>query len=1175
MCGIIAVLHRRSSRPVPSLDRILEQLHDAAARMRALESRTDLLAMAAIAATLEGTDAELRGPPGMACLLAMPHLAGVEQVEAVAAALESTLRRLEQDLDAGDVAWSSDELEAGNALIVRLKDVIWAIGRDRPGTARGIADLASRSLKECEAAVGAECEATIGAFWAIEAALSALDRLEVRGRDSAGLHVLVTGHGIALDDPQISTFLAARRSDDLFTSLAMRTPRGHLSFVYKAAAEIGDLGDNTRALRAAIRSDPVLRLALTNPDAQVTVLGHTRWASVGAISEANAHPVNGEEVRSGDPVAGRDGGSFEQAAPHVVAAVNGDVDNYVDLQRAESLELAPEITTDTKVVSTLVSRRLAAGDPVDEAFCSTITRFEGSLAIGMSAAETPDRLHLALHGSGQSLYVGLAADAFVVASEPYGVVQETATYLPMDGEGGMGRAHGQVVVLERAHAGSLEGVRRLGFDGTPRPVDGSELRLAEITTRDIDRAGFPHFLLKEISESPESFRKTLRGKVSDKEGGLLSVRLGPETLPAPLLDQLSAGAITRIRVVAQGTAAVAGQSVAASIAASLSRLPIAVEAALATEVSGFALADDMSDTLVIAVSQSGTTTDTNRTVDLVRGRGAHVVAIVNRRNSDLVEKSHGVLYTSDGRDVEMSVASTKAFYAQVAAGFLLGLALAQHLGCCDEQRADRLLRALRALPDAMEQVLLMREQIAGVARRVAPSRRHWAVVGNGRNRVAAEEVRIKLSELCYHSIACDGTEDKKHIDLSSEPLVFVCAAGLSGPNADDVAKEVAIYRAHKAAPIVVATEGEAARFAEALCTIEVPAVDPAVAFVLSVMVGHLFGYEAAQAIDSHARPLREARAAIEDVVDRARQQPVDALLKALKPSLETASATFFEGLRAGSYNGNLEAATGVKVASLLRYATGLLPIDGYELEFGKVGSPDAVIGDLAEALTQATSELRRPIDAIKHQAKTVTVGISRSEEALLRVPLIVQALDAGAPMDAFSYRALRTLQALDPAVAEVQGFTRYRIAGDVAGDSTIEVVERGGVSVGLPSRTEYDNRLLGTKHRAAEEREVTVACGARDGRSLILVPETKGNVVSGMTLLHVQFHDTLPAPRAREILSGYRGRYAALADAVTETEASFDDALLQTIPLLQLLTEPVRSLASRWNQSRDMLSSSS
>ena len=654
------------------------------------------------------------------------------------------------------------------------------------------------------------------------------------------------------------------------------------------------------------------------------------------------------------------------------------------------------------------------------------------------------------------------------------------------------------------------------------------------------------------------------------------------------------GTIGRIHVIGQGTAAVAGQAIASAIATALagSRLArhIGVSAVLATELSGFAMVDDMSDTLVVAVSQSGTTTDTNRTVDLVRSRGAAVISVVNRRNSDLVEKSDGVLYTSDGRDVEMSVPSTKAFYAQVAAGFLLALDLARQLGGGDRNRADRILRALRQLPDAMEEVLAGREAIADAANRVAPFRRHWAVVGNGPNRVAAAEIRIKLSELCYNSIACDGTEDKKHIDLSSEPLILVCATGLSGPTADDVAKEVAIYRAHRAAPVVIATQGEAARFSAALHTIEVPPVDPEVAFVLSAMVGHLFGYEAALSIDAQALPLREAKAAVEAAIGPAvgaLSTPVavlagssagpagpsgarlggpsgDTLLAVLRPALETAAARFFSGLRAGAYNGHLEAATAVQVASLLRYASGVLPIEGYELEYGKVGTPSAVVADLMEALTTATGELTRPVDAIKHQAKTVTVGISRSEDALLKVPLVAETLATGVGLDCLSYRALRTLSELDLAVAAVEGFTRYRIDGDLATTATIEVVDRGGISLGLPSRTEHDPRLLGTKHHVAEEREVTVARGGRDGRSLILIPETKGNVVTGMTLLHVDFHDYLPPAPARQVLSGYRNRYAALADAVTETEPGFDDERLATVPLLALLTEPVYVLAERW-----------
>jgi glucosamine--fructose-6-phosphate aminotransferase (isomerizing) len=215
----------------------------------------------------------------------------------------------------------------------------------------------------------------------------------------------------------------------------------------------------------------------------------------------------------------------------------------------------------------------------------------------------------------------------------------------------------------------------------------------------------------------------------------------------------------------------------------------------------------MSDTLAIAVSQSGTTTDTNRTVDLLRARGAAVIAIVNRRGSDLVDKADGVLFTSDGRDIEMSVASTKAFYAQVAAGALLACAITEAAGVGSDRRRAELMASLRELPEAMERVYAKRDDIADAARRLAPPKRYWAVVGNGPNRVAAEEVRIKLSELCYKSIAADATEDKKHIDLSSEPLILVCAAGLRGSTADDVAKETAIFRAHKATPVVIADEG--------------------------------------------------------------------------------------------------------------------------------------------------------------------------------------------------------------------------------------------------------------------------------------------------------------------------------------------------------------------------------
>ena len=1131
MCGIVAVIRRPSRRPPPSAADITAGLEAARAALATPDGLADA------AAALEGVDAALRGTPGIRALLEAHDLVAV--LEAALGLVDDSVTALEASLDAGEHG-PPEDLEALNAALGRIKDASWSLGHDRIPAARAVASLAWPGAGE----------ATVDAYASIHTALSGIDRLEVRGRDSAGIHVLVTGHGLDLEDDLVRSLLESRR-DPLFGSMAVRTPAGHLAFVYKAAAEIGELGDNTRALRTALSADPLLQLALTADTARATVLGHTRWASVGIISQANAHPLIQEE--EGD-----------DRGPYVAAALNGDVDNYTELIAGADLRIPAAFTTDAKVIPALVSRRLRDGASVDEAFRATVASFEGSTAIGAVAADAPERLLLALRGSGQALYVGLAEDAFVVASEPYGLVEETSRYVRMDGEStpdGAGGA-GQVLVLDAGGAGTVEGLTRVAYDGTPLPVAASEVRTAEITTRDIDRAGFPHFLLKEVTEAPSSFRKTLRGKIAGSDGDLRVV-LGTETLPEQVRDRLRRGSVRRVRVIGQGTAVVAGQSLATALAGWLAGAGIAVDALPATELSGFGLDDDMGDTLVIAISQSGTTTDTNRTVDLARARGAAVVAIVNRRDSDLTQRADGVLYTSDGRDVEMAVPSTKAFYAQVAAGFLLAVAVADEAGCGDRRRASELLAGLRRLPEAMEEVLARRPHVAAVAGRHAPARRHWAVVGNGPNRVAAAEVRIKLSELCYKSIACDATEDKKHIDLSSEPMIVVCAAGLSGPNADDVSKEVAIYRAHKAAPIVIATEG--ARYPAALDVIEVPAAHPVLAFVLSAMAGHLLGYEAALAIDAQALPFREARAAVEAVVSSA-TDGTD-LLRELAPRLEGPAGRFLKALHDGAYDGSLDAAAAVRISSVLRYAREQAPLDAYELEFGAVGTPSQVIQDLTDALTRGIEGLTRPVDAIKHQAKTVTVGISRSEEALFRVPLVVELLAAGAARDRLGYRALRTLAALDAAVAEVTGFTRYLVRGSVPdGTATIEVVDRGGVAANLASRVTDNPQLLGTKHRAASEREVTVARGRRDGRTFVLVPETKDTQVVGMTLLHARFHDRLDPATALAVLHGYRDRYDALVDAVTETEPVFGQEVLGRIDIIDLLTQPVHILADRWRE---------
>jgi len=1146
MCGIIAIVRRRSGRATPDSRRLLSRLGEAKALVPPAGNHDLTWLVGPMADILAEVDRDLRGEPGLRALLADRVLVArvTDTVSAVGQGLDDAEALLESERD--QIA----ELEEANAALVRLKDVVWSLERDRLRVADEVAKLSGSD----------PAPAAVAALFSVQQALSNLDRLEVRGRDSAGLHVMVRNHGLDLSSPRVARLLAARDADPLFGHGSVRAPGGHLGFVYKAAAEIGDLGDNTAAMRTAIAADELLHLAVQGEQAEATVLAHTRWASVGIISEPNAHPVNSDEVADAVAAGGLDDG------PYVTAVLNGDVDNFADLIAAEKLSIAAEITTDAKVIPTMVSRGLEDGLDLDEAVRSSVAQFEGSVAIGISTAAAPGDLHLALRGSGQGVFVGLAEDAFIVASEPYGVVEDADVYLRMDGETPADAdnpiaSQGQILRLSGALAGERAGVTRSAYDGTPLPIEGEEWAQPDVTTRDIDRGDAPHFLLKEISESPGSFRKTLRGRLIETDGRY-QVVLPPETMPLELAARMDG--FTRVLVIGQGTAAVAGQAVATAIEDALSGSGVPVEAVTATELSGFELDDDMADTLIVAISQSGTTTDTNRTVDLVRSRGAAVIAIVNRRGSDLVDKSDGVLYTSDGRDVEMSVASTKAFYAQIAAGFILAEALADLIKGVTTSDAERqaVLAGLVALPEAMTTTIALQPRIGAAASRHAPSRRYWAMVGNGANVVAAREVRIKLSELCYKSIACDVTEDKKHIDLSSEPLILVCAAGLVGSNADDVAKEVAIFRAHKAAPIVIATEGEN-RFTAALEVIAVPDVHPKLAFVLSTIVGHLFGYEAALAIDASARPLRQARGVIESYVGATDANWFDTFARELDPF----AAQFFDGLRAGTYNGHLEASTAVKLSTLLRFAGRHIPLDAYQIELGKVGTPGVVVEDLAAALTAGIEELTRPIDAIKHQAKTVTVGISRADESLLQASLIQDLLATGSPRDRLSYRTLRTLSAISPAVADVIGYTRYRVEGNNAdSDGRLYVIDKEGIAASIPSRVDKDPTLRGTKRRVAVEREPLVTVGS-DGRVVLIVPEVKDEQTTGLTLCHLALNDNIDTATARSVLQGYRNRYRQLVDVVTERQPSFREDLLSDVSTLQLLTSSISNVAARWLQS--------
>ncbi|MBE9547592.1 MAG: SIS domain-containing protein, partial [Proteobacteria bacterium] len=1082
--------------------------------------------------------------------------------------------------------FSTEELETISGRLIQMKDVCWSLEKDILDNIEKIVALSG---------VGETKEVSPEGFRKyvkINFLLNSLDRLEIRGRDSAGIQVSFTlGDNVSpekilktlKENELYEDFIRRMNGGDLLNG-SIHSNDGHflkkgaaLSFTYKTASIIGKLGRNVRELRRAISSDRIFHLFANEESGFETSLAHTRWASVGSITEDNCHPINNFTLSSP-----QDNRQTIKSYPHygegnwsINVVLNGDIDNYQTLRNSleseENLLIAPELTSDTKIIPLQIEKYLLKGHDLSEAFRLAAGDFKGSHAIAMESNLEPGKAHLALKGSGQSIYIGLCEDKYVFSSELYGLVEETPFFLKMAGENNNGESEteGQIFILDQDSPGGLSEIKALHYDGTPLQITEDSIQKAEITTRDIDRGNYPHYFLKEITESAISVRKTLRGKyrISEKSNGRKEVvfNLGENILPEKLRKSLTRDEIRHIIIIGQGTAAVAGTAIADGLTRYLKGTRIKIESKAASEFSGFSLEDNLRDTLVVAITQSGTTTDTNRAVAMASERGAAIIAIVNRRQSDITSMADGVFYTSDGRDIEMSVASTKAFYSQIIAGHIMALGFAQLLKTVSDDFIAGELTGLEQASDMMKSVMGKREKIEETARRFARQKKYWAVVGSGPNKAAADEIRIKLSELCYKTISSDIVEDKKHIDLSAEPLIIVCAAGNPGNVTEDIVKDVAIFKAHKAGVIVFADEGED-RFNEiADSVITVPGASMPLPVILNTVAGHLWGYYAASIIDEDASFIREFRSklSLKTVEEDRKHYSIYEKIadKNLHMILEEFS-TKFNKRRSGGSLSLMNVRTVSDIALLLKYAAGKLPLEDFTSDF-EDGNGASPIDLLDISLGHAIDELSRPIDAIRHQAKTVTVGTSRKEE--LRGILFDFLAELGFAAKNLPSKDVPVIKRIQKAISLVKGYTLYDInnldaEGKPQDTSTIAINRRGGISLQMKSRAEASSTLMGTKKTIVRTGEVYVGLGKSDGASIVTMPLLKERSgVKNLLLIHTEFNESLVPDERKESLGD---RYYDIRNLIDEYNLPWDDSYLERIPMGILLGEAPEVIAA-------------
>ena len=1057
-----------------------------------------------------------------------------------------------------------------------IQDVAWCIQQETLRNIESVRDLMNLTITR-------NINKRIDMFKQINTVLNSIDRLEVRGRDSAGISLLFIlsqddfkNYESEISEKGLLDSYETRKKQAVLENGNIRTfqqlnDKITITFTYKVAAEIGSLGDNINYIRNQISGDTLFQILTGYPDEFFTVSAHTRWASVGEINVCNCHPA-GNDIKS------------NRGIIHV--CLNGDIDNYLELKKDIEKEFGPiskMVTTDTQIIPMQIEKYICQNETIEEAIRMAVNDFDGSHAISIHTDLAPGKMFLAQKGSGQTIFIGMGNEHYIPTSEVYGFVEETQSYIKMDGEkqvqGKNGLTQGQLFELNQNTLGGLEGIRGFYYDGTPIEITDANIQTTDITSRDIDRQSFPHYFLKEISESPLSVEKTIEHrweyqKIDGEE--MPAIKLSSETIPEIISNAFENKRIHNICFIGQGTAGVAALACANILQYYLAPCQIKVSAYKSSEYSGFMLEEngdnpeELSHTLLIAISQSGTTADTNRTVDMVKTKGASTLAIVNRRDSDITFKVDGVMYTSSGRDIEMSVASTKAFYSQIVAGALIGLELAKITQARSSQFIANEIRTLTQISSCMREVLTQSEAIKKSATDIATTRNHWAVVGSGPNKAAADEIRIKLSELCYKIISSDYVEDKKHIDLSSEPLIIICAAGCKESVLSDIIKDTAIFKAHKAIPIVVVDQGEKRFETYAKAVFHVPKLPQHFSPILNTLFGHLWGYYAALAINENSRFLFDFKEEITRYIDNCSSKNIDIYEILLEKSFREMIASFYNEFRLKKREHSIPLIMSLEIASdltlLMKYLTGRLPVRDFELDFGVKGTPKKMLETLYDCLGKAINNMARPIDAIKHQAKTVTVGTSRiSEKMEGQLFEIVQKRFKLAQLTNKNVIVLRNLQNV---VESVEGSILYKVGGlNVLGEPTeesyLEVIEKDGSSQEIDSRFEYDKQLKGIKRIIVRQGNVFIGKGRADHRKIIVIPIISASpntphVIENILLLNISLKQNVDLETKIKALGE---KCEHIKNIVQESNVVWQNSFLDLLPVEDLFGKSAEKIA--------------
>ena len=540
-----------------------------------------------------------------------------------------------------------------------------------------------------------------------------------------------------------------------------------------------------------------LEALVADKDTSGTIgIAHTRWATHGEPSERNAHPHWSE--------------SKNLALIH-----NGIIENYHTLKtQLLSLGYHFQSDTDTEVIVQLIQYVMDSHDvSMEEAVPLALNTLTGAYAIVIIDKRQPDRMIAARKGS--PLIIGVGDGEFLVGSDATPIIEYTDKVVYLEEE--------QIAFLQRDH--DLRVVNLRNVEQTP------VIQRLQMDLSQIEKGGFPHFMLKEIYEQPQTLQTSMRGRLNAETG---EVKLSGVI---DFCDRMLQA--RRIIICACGTSWHAGL-IGKYVIEELARVPVEVEYSSEFRYRNPVL---YPDDVVIPISQSGETADTLAAVQLSKSSGVLLFGICNVVGSSIPRATHTGCYTHAGP--EIGVASTKAFTAQVSTLFLLALSLAQAKNMLSEERVRTLVQELQRIPEKIAKILEQDRKISEIAK-VFTYARNFIYLGRGYNYPVALEGALKLKEISYIHAEGYPAAEMKHgpIALIDEEMPVVVIAPKRG-HYEKILSNIQEIKARKGRIISIVTEGDTDVSAISDYTFEIPDTEECFVPLLSVIPLQLLAYHIA------------------------------------------------------------------------------------------------------------------------------------------------------------------------------------------------------------------------------------------------------------------------------------------------------------------------------------------